>query len=102
MAKIIETNEFDKEVLQADIPVIVDFFAEWCGPCKMLGPILQQFSEEMSSQVKVIKVDIDKSGELASRYGIVSVPTLILFKNGKQDKKVVGVQSIQQLKQMVE
>lgn len=93
MAKIINTSEFQNEVLNKEGVVLVDFFAEWCGPCKMIAPILNELTTEVENKAKVYKVDIDKSGELANKYSIMSVPTMIIFKNGKAVEQIVGFQS---------
>ena len=91
MAEITLTKEnFEKEVLNEKGMVLVDFFATWCGPCKMLSPVIHQVAEEYAGVVKVGKVDVDAQMELASQYGIVSIPTLILFKDGKPVRKSMG------------
>jgi thioredoxin 1 len=83
-----ETN-FDKEVLKADIPVLVDFWAPWCNPCRMLSPVIEEIAEEVTD-VKVCKINIDEASILSDRYGVMSIPTLILFKNGEIAAKSVG------------
>ncbi len=91
MAEIILTKDnFENEVLNSEIPVLVDFFAVWCGPCKMLAPILSEFAEENEGKVKVCKVNVDDEGELAQRFGVMSIPTLIVFKNGAEIAKSIG------------
>lgn len=87
----VDSSTFAAEVLQADQPVLVDFFATWCGPCKMLAPILEQIAEERAGRLKVCKLDIDESGDIAARYAIMSVPTLLLFKGGEVVEKSVGM-----------
>lgn len=89
---VIKVNEenFEEEVLQSEKPVLVDFFAEWCGPCKMLSPVVDSIAEEMP-QIKVCKIDIDDSIELAQQYRVMSVPTLLIFQNGKVIDQSVGV-----------
>lgn len=81
---------FDSEVLSSDIPVLVDFWAEWCMPCKMLAPSVAQIAEAYAGTVKVGKVDIDAEGDLATRFGIVSIPTILVFKGGEVCRKQVG------------
>lgn len=98
MARVINSQEFKKEVLNGDGVVLVDFFATWCGPCKMLSPVLDEISNEMNGQVRVLKVDVDQSGDLARQFGIMSVPTMITFKDGKPVDKAVGFSSKATLK----
>ncbi|WMJ23279.1 thioredoxin [Paludicola sp. MB14-C6] len=86
------TNDtFTDEVLESEIPVLVDFYADWCGPCKMLAPIMDEIAKEYASTVKVVKLNIDEVTDVASEYGVMSIPTLILFKNGKAENQLVGV-----------
>ena len=91
MAEVILTNDnFEAEVLNSDIPVIVDFFATWCGPCKMLAPIIEEISEEYAGKIKVGKLDIDEARKLALKYYVASVPTVALFKEGKPVAVSIG------------
>ena len=92
MASPVTTATFDSEVIQSDTPVIVDFWAEWCGPCHAVAPVLDKIAEERAGQLKVVKVNIDEERELADRYGIASIPTMILFKDGEPSGAVVGAQ----------
>jgi thioredoxin 1 len=89
------------ELIQGDKPVLVDFFAEWCGPCKMMAPVLTEFSKEMGDKVKVIKVDVDKNQSASMAYQIQGVPTLILFQKGKVVWRQSGVVPAHQLKNIV-
>jgi thioredoxin 1 len=86
----ISDSTFDAEVLKSDIPVLTDFWAEWCGPCKMIAPILEQIAEEYDGQLKIAKIDVDESNQMAMQYGVQSIPTLILFKNGQAVERLVG------------
>ncbi|MDY7027565.1 MAG: thioredoxin [Spirochaetota bacterium] len=91
MAGITVTAEsFEQEVLKADVPVIVDFWAEWCVPCKMIHPILDEIAKDYDGKVKVVKVNVDHQGELASQYNIISIPTLLLFKDGTVVNQQIG------------
>ena len=92
MAEIIVTGQnFKEEVLDSDIPVLVDFWASWCGPCRMLAPTIAQIAEEKQGIVKVGKINVDDSPELAAQYGIASIPTLMVFVNGEPVKTSIGV-----------
>lgn len=86
----LKQENFETEVLKSELPVLVDFWAPWCGPCRMLAPVVQQIAEERSGTLKVGKVNVDESAELAARYGISSIPALLLFKNGQVAAQTVG------------
>ena len=92
------TKNFEKEVLQSKIPVLVDFYAQWCRPCQMLAPVIKELAEELKGKVKVTKLDVDKNQSLAAKYKVMSVPTLILFKNGQEIKRIIGLRSKEELK----
>lgn len=93
---------FDAEVLTSSMPVLVDFWAEWCGPCRMLAPTIEELAREYSGTVKVGKVNVDQNTNLAERYGISSIPTIMLFKNGQIIEQTLGVQPKDTLKKMID
>ena len=92
MTEAITTSQFDTEVLGSETPVIVDFWAEWCGPCRAVSPILEQIAEERADELRVVKVNIDEEPELQQRYGILSIPTILLFKGGEPAAAAIGAQ----------
>ena len=96
--KPITKIDFESNVLQAKKPVLVDFWAEWCGPCKALAPILEEISEEVGERAQIVKINIDENGELAQEYGIRGIPTLIFFKDGQAQKTLVGNQPKTEIK----
>ena len=85
-----DESNFDAEVLQSDIPVFVDFYADWCGPCKMMSPVIDKMAEEYAGRIKVGKVNVDENSDLAVKYGIMSIPNMVFFKNGEVVDRVVG------------
>ena len=101
MKNTIEGNDFnfDQEVLKSDVPVLVDFWAPWCGPCKMVAPIVEQIAEEYQGKLKVVKLNTDENQEVSIRYGIRSIPTLGIFKNGQVVDAVIGAVPKQYLEQ---
>jgi len=100
--KAITDSSFSADVLNADKPVLVDFWAEWCGPCKMIGPSLEEISEELGEQVTIAKINIDENPDAPSRYGVRGIPTMILFKNGQPIATKVGAAPKSQLKGWLE
>ncbi len=97
---IISESNFEEEVLKADKPVLVDFWATWCGPCRMLAPTIAKIAEEQEGKIKVCKLDVDECPSLAARFGISSIPTLMVFENGQVKASSVGVQSKSQIERM--
>ena len=93
---------FKKEVLESDLPVLVDFWASWCGPCKMIAPHLEELAKEYAGKMKIGKVDIDVNSKAATRYGVMSIPTIIFLKNGRVMDQLVGAVSKHDLKRKIE
>ena len=104
MGKVTEVGDdtFEAEVLRSAVPVLVDFWAPWCGPCKMIAPILEELNGELGDQLTIAKVNVDDNPETASAYGIMSIPTLKLFKDGKEVGSAVGLRPLQELKALIE
>lgn len=90
-------NSFDELLASSDVPVLVDFYATWCGPCQMMAPILEQVNQQMKNRLRIVKIDTDKYPQLASRYHIQALPTLVLFKNGNPVDQIEGVKQVPQL-----
>ena len=99
--QIVNSKEFE-QIISQETNVLVDFFATWCGPCKMLGPVLEELDQKWSGNPRIIKVDVDESSDLAMRFGIMSVPTMILFKNGQPVKQLQGYQPAASLQANIE
>lgn len=103
MATIKTTDsDFAAEVLQSDVPVVVDFWAEWCGPCKAIGPALEEISDEMADKVKIVKVNIDENPMTPGQYGVRSIPTLMIFENGEVKAEKLGAMPKSKLAEWVE
>ena len=98
----LNNGEFDTEVLNAGVPVLVDFYADWCGPCHAVAPTIEGLSNEYAGKVKFVKVDVDANQEVASRYEIMSIPTIMLFENGKIEDSIVGAYPASVYKQHIE
>ncbi len=92
MEMVFTTQNFESEVLNSDKPVLVDFYADWCGPCKMMAPVVEELAELYDGKAKVGKLNVDNNEELAMKYGVMSIPTLLVIKNGQVEAKMVGVQ----------
>lgn len=102
MSEINLTNQnFEEEVLKSELPVLVDFFATWCGPCKMIAPVIEDIAEKYKGKVKVVKLNVDEENELAMKYQIMSIPTLVLFKEGKVVSTKVGLSSKSEIEDMI-
>ena len=91
-AVAVTEQSFAREVLQSEVPVLVDFWAAWCGPCRAIAPIVEQIAAEHAGRLKVVKLDVDESGETSIRFGVMNIPTLLLFKGGKVVERWIGVQ----------
>ncbi|MBQ4366154.1 MAG: thioredoxin [Clostridia bacterium] len=102
MAEInLTTDQFEQEVLQSDVPVLVDFWATWCGPCRMLAPVVEALADEYDGKIKVCKVNVDEEEDLAIRFGISSIPTLLVFKNGQLADTSTGFVTKEQIEAML-
>ncbi len=102
MAEITFTDKnFDAEVINSDIPVLVDFWAPWCGPCQMMGPIIEQLAEQFENKIKIGKLNVDENPEIAKQHEIMSIPALIFFKGGKNVEQLIGVQSKETLEEKI-
>jgi len=95
-------EDFDEHLKHARQPILVDFWASWCGPCKMIGPLLEELATELEGRASIVKVNVEDNGNLANRFGISSIPTLILFKNGKVVDQLIGAAPKQQIRRMLE
>jgi len=98
----LKSAEFENEVLKSSTPAVVDFYADWCGPCRMVSPIIEQLSKEYAGRVKFAKVNTDENPDIAMRYGIMSIPTIIVFKNGQAASTVIGAGPAAMYKQKID
>ena len=94
-------DNFEEEVINSKLPVLVDFWAVWCGPCQMQGPVVEEAAKALEGKLKVAKLNVDEEGELAQRYSVMSIPTLILFRDGEVAKKEVGFHSLEEIRAMM-
>ena len=97
---VVNNENFEKEVLQEDKPVLIDFYADWCGPCKMLSPVVEEIANE-NENIKVVKLNVDEAQDLAIQYGVMSIPTLVVIKNGEETNRNVGVISKEEILQLI-
>ena len=102
MSEVFTNSNFENEVLNAGGVVLVDFWASWCGPCRMVSPIIDELAEEYKGKIKVGKVNVDEESALASSYAVVSIPTVMLFKNGKIEERIVGASSKDEYEEIIE
>ncbi len=91
MALVLTTENFEQEVIKSDVPVLVDFWAQWCGPCRILTPLIDELANEFEGKVKICKLNIDEAHDIATRYGVMSIPTVMIFNNGQVVGESVGV-----------
>lgn len=97
----VTTENFEKEVLNSELPVLVDFWASWCGPCKMMSPVVEEIAKELEGKAKVCKINVDEESDLAIKYGIMSIPTFLVFKEGKVVSTKIGMQDKEELKSLI-
>ena len=93
----LSSENFEKEVLNSEKPVLVDFYADWCGPCNAMAPIVEELATELNEKAKVGKINVDENSDIAVKYNVMSIPTFIIFKNGKEEKRFVGVRDKEEL-----
>ena len=99
---IVGENNFQKDVLQSELPIMVDFWAKWCGPCIAAAPVLEELSKEYNGKINFAKVDVDENGSLAVRYGVAAIPTMLIFKNGQPVEQVTGFKPKKELKKVLD
>lgn len=96
------SGNFEKEVLESDVPVLVDFYADWCGPCKMMAPVVEQLAGALEGRVRVGKLNIDENMDIAGKYRVMNIPTFLIFKNGQEQERIVGAVSQNELRKKIE
>lgn len=99
---IVTDQNFEEEVLKSNLPVLVDFWAPWCGPCKIITPIIEELAKEYAGKLKAVEVNVDENSQTPSKYGIMSIPTLMIFKNGSPVKTMIGAQGKEALKKIID
>lgn len=99
---VLTKGNFEEEVVNSDKPVIIDYWASWCGPCRMVAPIMEELSEEYDGKAKICKVNVDEEGELAAKFRIMSIPTIMLYKNGEMIERIVGARSKDEFKKLLD
>jgi len=102
MPQSVTDADFDAQVLQSSLPVLVDFFAPWCGPCKMMHPIMEELAKDYEGKVKIVKMNVDEESQVAGSFNVMSIPTFVLFKEGKPVKSFMGAQPKENVKQLIE
>ena len=93
----LSSENFKEEVLNSEKPVLVDFYADWCGPCNVMAPVIEELAKELEGKAKVGKINVDENSDIAVEYNVMSIPTLIIFKNGKEEKRLVGLRDKEEL-----
>lgn len=93
----LSSEKFKEEVLNSEKPVLVDFYADWCGPCNAMSPVIEELAKELEGKAKVGKINVDENSDIAVEYNVMSIPTLIVFKNGKEEKRLVGLRDKEEL-----
>ena len=93
----LSSENFEKEVLKSEKPVLVDFYSDWCGPCNAMAPVIEELATELDGKAKVGKINVDENSDIAVEYNVMSIPTLIIFKNGKEEKRLVGLRDKEEL-----
>ncbi len=93
----LSSENFEKEVLKSEKPMLVDFYADWCGPCNAMAPVIEELATELDGKAKVGKINVDENSDIAVEYNVMSIPTLIIFKNGKEEKRLVGLRDKEEL-----
>ena len=97
----LDSKNFEEEVLNSEVPVLIDFWATWCGPCRMMAPVVEEIANEVGEKAKVCKVNIDENQELAEKYGVMSIPTFVIIKNGSETGRTIGVQSKEEIMKLI-